>query len=563
GGLSDYVAQVDGANASAVDEAVVATLRWAAGQIRDHTNLLAFALAELDQVVTTPAGLADAASEAFGLRLKETTDAAGLDGLEALQAGYASAPELAALIDAVFARISEEVEATSFLAPETMAHALETVRLESRVRPQDRIGCPEGGNPGFNNWVNQKRARLSFGLKGSQTIGGSGSSSNPNCDPPGGPFDPNDKTTETTLGCEFGFVEVDGEQVPRCVRYFVPRSRAAEPIEYTIQFENLPEATAPATFVTVTDVLDDDLDPSTLRVLQTSSDSTFSFTQSGQEVVFRFTDINLPPNTTPPIGEGFVTFEVSPRSGLADGTEIVNSAGIVFDFNPPIFTPEVMHELRQVADPVVTLFAPEELDTVTPLEYTFTFENAGADPAPDALLTITPAASDVQEVQSSSGTCEGTRPIVCDFGALEAGASVNVTVTQGPLPEGTTQLSGVASTSVFADTFFNNEAAAEITVIGVGLEDEAGLPATFTLDGVYPNPFATGATVRYGLPEAAEVEVIIYDLLGREVVRLADTEQAAGWHEIAWDAAPLSSGVYLCQFRVGDVVQTHKVTRVR
>ncbi|MGZ6131869.1 MAG: DUF7619 domain-containing protein, partial [Myxococcaceae bacterium] len=46
----------------------------------------------------------------------------------------------------------------------------------------------------------------------------------------------------------------------------------------------------------------------------------------------------LPPNTSPPAGEGSVTFSITPRAGLATGTQICNQASIVFDTNAPLST---------------------------------------------------------------------------------------------------------------------------------------------------------------------------------------------------------------------------------
>ena len=92
-----------------------------------------------------------------------------------------------------------------------------------------------------------------------------------------------------------------------------------------------------------------DVSPATLEVVATSSDSTFSHTVSGSVATFRFVGIDLPPNVSAPEGQGFITFQVTPDAGLPIGTVIENEASIVFDFNPPIATPTVVHEIRQAA----------------------------------------------------------------------------------------------------------------------------------------------------------------------------------------------------------------------
>ena len=161
-----------------------------------------------------------------------------------------------------------------------------------------------------------------------------------------GAWDPNDKTSNSTFICGQGIV--DGET--RCVRYFVPVTNAADPIEYIIQFENKKEATEPAENVVVTDVLDSDLEPSTLEVIATSHPDTFSVEVIGNTATFSFTGIQLPPNNNPPEGDGFIRFSVVPQANLPVGAEIRNRASIVFDFNPPIETPEVVHVISPIAE---------------------------------------------------------------------------------------------------------------------------------------------------------------------------------------------------------------------
>src|SRR5690606_14396113 len=69
-------------------------------------------------------------------------------------------------------------------------------------------------------------------------------------------------------------------------------------------------------------------------------------------------------------------------------------------------------------------------------------------------------------------------------------------------------------------------------------------PAAFALEGAYPNPFSTTATVRYALPHAAEVRVTVYDVLGREVARLVEGPREAGRHTATVSGRGLAGGVY-------------------
>ncbi len=78
----------------------------------------------------------------------------------------------------------------------------------------------------------------------------------------------------------------------------------------------------------------------------------------------------------------------------------------------------------------------------------------------------------------------------------------------------------------------------------------SALPREAALLPAYPNPAARAATVPFELPEQADVQVVVYDVLGREVAVLAEGLHEAGRHEAAFDASRLSGGVYVVRARI-------------
>jgi PKD repeat protein len=108
-----------------------------------------------------------------------------------------------------------------------------------------------------------------------------------------------------------------------------------EPLSYTIYFENKKEATAEAIYVLIVDTLDPDLDWRTLQIGPTSGDTvlSFHFDPYSGEMRWFFDSLMLVPNVTPPEGEGFVSYTISPKAGLPNGTIISNRAHIRFDYN--------------------------------------------------------------------------------------------------------------------------------------------------------------------------------------------------------------------------------------
>lgn len=104
----------------------------------------------------------------------------------------------------------------------------------------------------------------------------------------------------------------------------------------------------------------------------------------------------------------------------------------------------------------------------------------------------------------------------------------------------------------------------------VGISDDMTdrIPAAFNLEQNYPNPFNPVTTIRYGLPESELVNVTIYDLSGRQVVKLLNRKQQAGWHHIEWDGTDghgtsVSTGMYFYRLRAGDFSQVKKMTLLR
>ena len=84
-------------------------------------------------------------------------------------------------------------------------------------------------------------------------------------------------------------------------------------------------------------------------------------------------------------------------------------------------------------------------------------------------------------------------------------------------------------------------------------------PTEFALHNAYPNPFNSSTNLSFSLPEACEVVLVIYNIQGREIIRLADGFYPPGVHEMAFDAAGLSSGLYFAYLKAGSYNRTQKI----
>jgi hypothetical protein len=95
------------------------------------------------------------------------------------------------------------------------------------------------------------------------------------------------------------------------------------------------------------------------------------------------------------------------------------------------------------------------------------------------------------------------------------------------------------------------------------LSESITLPATFSLNRAYPNPFNPATTLSFALPIETEVSLTVYNLLGREVISLVNGNMEAGYHSVVWNADTHASGVYFVKMVAGSFISTQKLMLVK
>ena len=95
------------------------------------------------------------------------------------------------------------------------------------------------------------------------------------------------------------------------------------------------------------------------------------------------------------------------------------------------------------------------------------------------------------------------------------------------------------------------------------IEVDLGTPKKFELSQNYPNPFNPSTTINYNLPEAANVKLIIYNILGQEIKTLVKEFKEAGVHTVNFNASELNSGLYIYKIEAGSFTQTRKMTLIK
>jgi len=319
---------------------------------------------------------------------------------------------------------------------------------------------------------------------------------------------------------------------------------SAGKMNYRILFENKKEATAPAWKIAIVDTLRAELDPETFEFGATSHDSAqfvWKKTRTGNIVRWEIEGIELPPNVTPPQGEGWVAFSVNAKPNLTSGTSIKNRATIVFDMNAPIATNEFVNTL-DFSPPRTTMNSIPTRMTASRIVLRWT----GADE------------------QNGSGVQSYTVYASKDSGAYQAIGSTTADSMVVNLDMYSHQYSFYA---LAKDNVGNVEitrptpVSSDITN-GVG-DEEKFIPNEFALHQNYPNPFNPATEIAFSLSAKVRATLRVYDMLGREIATLIDDERTPGKYTVKWDAGRCASGVYFYRLIAGDFVQTRKLVLLK
>jgi hypothetical protein len=100
-------------------------------------------------------------------------------------------------------------------------------------------------------------------------------------------------------------------------------------------------------------------------------------------------------------------------------------------------------------------------------------------------------------------------------------------------------------------------------VIGINNIPAENIPENFSLHQNYPNPFNPVTTIGYELSRAGMVKIEIYNSVGELTQVLLNTYQPAGFHNVQWNAADASSGIYFCRVSSGNLIKTIKMMLIR
>ncbi|MFZ0391996.1 MAG: ScyD/ScyE family protein [Calditrichia bacterium] len=280
-------------------------------------------------------------------------------------------------------------------------------------------------------------------------------------------------------------------------------------------------------------------------------------------VALKFAHFNPPP---PPPAPGFVPFSgaLLKVSGAAVDTlaaALNFPADVTIAANGNIF-------ISSLGNNEILLLAPAPPDINAP-----SCELSGINPGP-------PVSIDIEVMDSESGVAS-VEVVKAKNASVEIPKGSGNFFGQGDL----VSFSPASITPVLINAVkVDNSKGASVTL---RITDEAGnavvcdpvytklssvTPESFQLVQNYPNPFNPTTTIHFNVPAIADnataVEIIVYDLTGREVATLVDGVMSAGEYSVQWDGTSsngkqVAGGVYIYRMVAGDFVQTRKMVLIK
>ncbi len=236
-------------------------------------------------------------------------------------------------------------------------------------------------------------------------------------------------------------------------------------------------------------------------------------------------------------------FSLSPSHGPKAGFRFVNDDSCFVAY--PIFGP-------------FDVWAAYGCEPAPPASITVTAPNGGETWGVGTMQNITWTSTGVTNAKIELSTNNGTSwtDIIA---STPSNGTFNWTVSNTPSAQCLVRISDVSnpSTQDVSDAVFTIE-------VVPGVEDDlSGIPDSYQLLQNFPNPFNPTTTIYYGLPQESSVELIIFDVLGNEVLKISEEQKPAGYHKFDFDASRLNSGVYFYRINAGDYVKTMKMVLMK
>ncbi|MBE2217581.1 MAG: T9SS type A sorting domain-containing protein [Ignavibacteria bacterium] len=228
-----------------------------------------------------------------------------------------------------------------------------------------------------------------------------------------------------------------------------------------------------------------------------------------------------------------------------------------------------------------TVISPQEISRQDSLVYTIRFQNTGTAEAVNIYVADTISSSlelASLNILSSSHSMEmavedNNRVTFIFENIMLPDSNANEPQSHGFIkysikPKNNLAIGTVISNTAYIYFDFNAPVITNTTYnrvdIPTGTTGQTGnIPYRYELYQNYPNPFNPATTIKYDLPEATNVKLTVYDLLGREAAVLTNGMQPAGYYEVNLDASALASGVYFYKLETPGFTSIKKMVIIK
>ncbi|MCX6159525.1 MAG: T9SS type A sorting domain-containing protein [Ignavibacteriota bacterium] len=216
------------------------------------------------------------------------------------------------------------------------------------------------------------------------------------------------------------------------------------------------------------------------------------------------------------------------------------------------------HQAALNAAVVVTVTGPATLAPGATGTYTFsvsrssgTFSTGGID--------IAVSSGTLALASGSTGLKILTSELV--HSAKFTGATTKTFTVTAPATPGTITIycTGAAGTN---PPNWNNGANFTVNV-ATGISQIEEVAHSYSLSQNFPNPFNPTTNISFSLPKAGFVNISVYDITGKLVQELVNSNQPAGKFNVTWDANNFASGVYFYKIKSGDFTEMKKMSLIK
>ena len=138
---------------------------------------------------------------------------------------------------------------------------------------------------------------------------------------------------------------------------------------------------------------------------------------------------------------------------------------------------------------------------------------------------------------------------------------IDITQTSG-IPSGTYRLGmWVDNNNAISESDENNNAGLLAGNINYSCGSSSVQNVSAYIQGLgnFPNPFVTSTTINYTLMQNSKVLMEVYDVTGKKIATLEDSQKTAGDHSLDWSPTNLEEGIYLLRVTVDGATETKRM----